>query len=73
MFETILFSVLIIAISVALLAISILLKKNGKFPNSHVGGNRALRKKGIGCAQTQDREAQRDNPNAVDEHKHEYN
>jgi len=40
-----------------LLCINIIVKKNGKFPNTHIGGNPALRKKGIKCAQTQDFEA----------------
>lgn len=57
MFETILITVLIVAICIALLAIGILIKKNGKFPNTHVSGNKAMRKKGIGCVQSQDREA----------------
>ncbi len=59
MLETILISVLIVAICIALLAIGILIKKNGKFPNTHVSGNKAMRKKGIGCVQSQDREARK--------------
>ena len=31
----------------------------GKFPNSHVSGNKAMRERGIGCVQSQDREAQK--------------
>jgi hypothetical protein len=38
----------------AFLAISILLKKNGRFPNSHVSGNKAMRDRGITCVQSQD-------------------
>lgn len=40
-----------------LLCVRMIVKKNGAFPNTHVGGNPALRKKGIKCAQTQDFEA----------------
>ena len=36
-----------------LLCIRVIIKKNGRFVNTHVGGNQALRKKGIKCAQTQ--------------------
>lgn len=57
MLETILISVLIVAICIALLAIQIIFKKNGKFPNTHVSGNKALQKKGINCVQAQDKEA----------------
>lgn len=59
MLETAITSVIIIAACVALLAIKIIVKKNGRFPNTHVGGNKHLAKKGIGCVQSQDREAQR--------------
>lgn len=59
MLETILISVLIVAICVALLAINILIKKNGRFPNTHVSGNKAMRERGIGCVQSQDREARK--------------
>ena len=56
MLTTLLFTVIILVISVVLLSIKVLLKKGGRFPNTHVGGNRALGKKGIHCAKTQDRE-----------------
>lgn len=67
MFVTLIITTLIIAISFVLLAITIIIKKNGKFPNSHVSGNKALRKRGISCAQSQDREARRENRMAVSE------
>lgn len=67
MFRTLLFTLLIIAICVALLAIKVIIKKNGRFPNTHVGGNKAMRKRGIKCVQSQDRDARRDNPMAVEE------
>lgn len=67
MFKTLLLTTIIIAISIALLSITIILKKNGRFPNTHVSGNKGLRKRGIKCAQSQDRDARRDNPMAVSE------
>ncbi len=67
MIQTILITVLIVAICVALLSVKILFKKNGRFPDTHVSGNKALRKKGIGCVQSQDREARRINPHAIRE------
>ncbi len=69
MLETILISVLIVAICIALLAIKILFKKNGKFPNTHVSGNKAMRERGIGCVQSQDREARNKKEWAVSERK----
>lgn len=65
MLDTILITVLIVAICVALLCVGIFLK--GKFPNTHVSGNKALRKQGVGCAQSQDREARRPNKHAIKE------
>ena len=65
--KTLLLALLIIAISFALLAITIIIKKNGKFPNLHIGGSKEMRKRGIKCAQSQDRDARRDNPMRVKE------
>ena len=33
----------------------------------HVSGNKEMRKRGIGCVQSQDREAQKKNPHAIPE------
>ena len=58
---------MIIAICMVLMAVPILFKKNGRCPNTHVCGNKHLRKQGISSAQTQDKQAQRENPMAVRE------
>ena len=58
---------LIVAICVALLCIKILVKKNGRFPNIHVSGSKAMRQRGIGCVQSQDREQRKSNPHAISE------
>ena len=39
------------------LSVGILLKKSGRFPDIHVGNNKEMRKRGIGCVQSQDRQA----------------
>lgn len=67
MLKTILITVLIVAICIALLSIKILFQKNGRFPNTHVSGNKAMREKGIGCVQSQDREARIHNKHAISE------
>ncbi len=51
----ILLAVALVSLALIGLATQILLKKGGKFPNTHVGGNRPLQKQGIHCYQTQDR------------------
>ena len=67
MWKTFLTVVLFLFAAVLLMSVSILLKKNGKFPNIHVGRNPAMRKRNIGCVEEQDKEAQRVNPLAVNE------
>lgn len=62
-------TITIVAVAVVLLSVGIIIK--GRFVNSHVSGNRALRRKGIHCAQQQDREARRPNVHAVSE-KHDH-
>ncbi|GAB1415020.1 hypothetical protein MASR2M117_04260 [Paludibacter sp.] len=42
-----------------LLGVRTFFVKGGTFPNIHIGGNKALKDRGIACATTQDREAQK--------------
>ncbi|MGL4993819.1 MAG: hypothetical protein ACRC6R_06815 [Bacteroidales bacterium] len=58
MFYTILIVLLIVALSVLLLGVKVFFVKGGKFPNTHIGGNAALSRKGISCAKTSDKEEQ---------------
>lgn len=53
--KVIILSVVILAIALVGLAIQILVKKGGKFPNTHVGGNKYLKSKGVTCIQTYDK------------------
>lgn len=59
MAETLLASVLIIAIAFALLSVKVLLKRNGRFSSQHIHDNPGMRKRGIHCVLDQDREARR--------------
>lgn len=59
MLKTLLLTLTVVGVSVLLLCVRIIFVKGGKFPNMHVGGNKHLRDKGIGCVQTQDREARK--------------
>lgn len=67
MLDTVLITLLIVAICVVLLGIKVFFVKGGKFPNGHVSGNKAMRDRGIGCIQSQDREARRKPRFSVDE------
>lgn len=55
----ILLAIVLVAIGIAGMAIRILVKKGGKFPNTHVSGNRYLKSQGVYCSQTQDKLEQR--------------
>ena len=59
MLVTLLVTLTIVAACTALLSVSVILKKNGKFPNTHIGANQALRDRGISCATSQDNEQRR--------------
>ncbi len=50
-----LLAIALVSIAFLGLATQILLKRGGKFPNTHVGGNKYLKSQGIACAKTQDR------------------
>lgn len=47
----------IVLLAVLLLGIRVFFTKRGKFPNIHIGQNKSMRKKGIGCVTSQDKEA----------------
>lgn len=67
MLHTILITLLIVAICVVLLGVKVFFVKGGRFPNSHVSGSKAMRDRGIGCVQSQDREARRKRRFSIDE------
>jgi len=53
--KIILMAIALMAIAMLGLATRILLKRGGNFPNTHVGGNRHLKRQGVHCYQTQDK------------------
>lgn len=59
MIGTLLITVLIIAISIALLSVKLIFKKNGHFSSQHIHDSEALREKGIHCVIDQDRAARK--------------
>lgn len=59
MFKLFLLSVAILLPAILFMAYRLLFTKNGKFPHTHVSGSPALVKKGIYCAQSQDKLAQK--------------
>ncbi|MCM1107828.1 MAG: hypothetical protein NC388_02100 [Clostridium sp.] len=67
MLENLLITLAIIAVSMVLLSIKLLLKKNGRFPNTHVGHSAAMRRRGITCVQSMDFAERQDNPYRIPE------
>ncbi|MBQ0154962.1 MAG: hypothetical protein KBT22_00060 [Bacteroidales bacterium] len=59
MLKTILVAVAFLGVAILLLGVNIFFKKDGKFPNGHVSGNKEMRKRGVTCAQSQDRAERR--------------
>jgi len=49
-----------------LLSVRVIFKKNGRFRSMHISDSKAMRERGIGCVQSQDRNARRQNPNKID-------
>ena len=59
MLEAFIISAILLIIGVLILGFRIFFIRNGEFPNIHIGGSSALKSKGVHCATTQDREAQK--------------
>ena len=58
--------ILAIGLSIVLLSVRILIKKDGKFGSEHISSNKRMRQDGIHCATSQDREARRGKKNKID-------
>ena len=56
----------ILAVAILLLCVRIIIKKDGKFSSQHISENKRMRNDGIHCANSQDREARRNNINKID-------
>ena len=61
MVKTLLLSVLIIAIAMALFCVKLLFRKDGRFSSQHIHDSEAMRERGIHCVIDQDREARQKN------------
>lgn len=53
--KVVLVAILLMTFVFAAMAIKLLIKKDGKFVNTHIGGNKHLKERGITCAQTYDK------------------
>jgi len=57
MVRTLLISMLIIAIAIALLCVKLLFRKNGEFTSMHIHDSEAMKERGIKCVMDQDHQA----------------
>lgn len=62
MVKTLLLSVLIIAIAMALFCVKLLFRKDGEFTSMHIHDSQAMKDRGIGCVMEQDKQARRKKP-----------
>lgn len=65
MLRMILISIALLLTGVAGMAVKIVLRKHGRFSSMHISDSKAMRQRGIGCVQSQDRAARRDNPTKI--------
>ncbi|HBZ33586.1 MAG TPA: hypothetical protein DEO38_00645 [Bacteroidales bacterium] len=65
MLKVIISVICLLAIAVAAMAVKIIVVKDGRFPQTHISANKAMKQKGIGCVQSQDRQEQLQNNNRI--------
>ncbi len=56
MVQTLLISVLLLVVGMALLLVKVLGRKDGKFSSQHIHDSKAMKERGIHCVMDQDRE-----------------
>ena len=57
MIKTLLIGAVILFIAILLMGVRVFFSKKGEFPNTHIGGSKAMQQRGISCATSQDRQA----------------
>jgi hypothetical protein len=53
--KVVLLAIVIMTLVMVGLALQIIFKKNGRFPNTHIGSNKYMKENGVTCAQTFDK------------------
>lgn len=69
MLKVIIITVGLVFAAMLLLSVRLILKKDGRFSSQHISQSRAMRQRGIGCVNTQDRESRSYNRNQIDVNK----
>ncbi len=63
---TLVLTLAVVLAAMVLLSVKVILKKNGRFSSMHIGDSKAMRKRGIGCVQSQHRQGRKDKKHAID-------
>ncbi|MDD2474963.1 MAG: hypothetical protein PHI32_03520 [Dysgonamonadaceae bacterium] len=56
MLQTIIISIVILAIAIMLMGVKVFFTKKGTFPNTHVSSSQAMKDRGITCASSQEKQ-----------------
>ena len=57
MLQTIIISIVILAIAILLMGVRVFFTKKGSFPNTHISSSQAMKDRGITCASSQEKHA----------------
>lgn len=57
MLQTIITSIIVLAIAILLMGIRVFFTKKGSFPNTHISNSKPMQDRGISCASSQERHA----------------
>jgi len=58
MLQTIIISIIVLAIAIMLMGVRVFFTKKGSFPNTHVSNSQPMKNRGISCASSQQRHVQ---------------
>ena len=56
MVQTIIISIIVLAIAIMLMGVRVFFTKKGNFPNTHISASQAMKERGISCASSQERD-----------------
>lgn len=59
-------ALVVVGVSLLLLCVRMLIRRDGRFSSEHISENKRMRRDGIHCATSQDREARRASVNKLD-------
>lgn len=55
--SVIILAIILVGLAILAMSVGVLLKKDGKFPELHISKNKEMKKRGVSCVSSQDKEA----------------